>query len=489
MKADWFSALASTYGERPALYWGGRWFSYQALYQRAQRLAGWLHQAGVQPGDRVGLLSANHIAHFDTLFAAPLLGVIAVPFNFRLAATEQQALLADIAPSVLITSQSCRLALPPGCRYLWLEDYETALANAPPPPAAPALSVEQPQCLLFTGGSTGRPKGALLSYQQLMINATSTVQHWGINSWDCVIHATPCFHAGLHVLATPLLYAGGRVVLHSSFDTASYWQALAQHHATLLFMVPTMFQMLTEDPAFASAPLQQVRWAISGGAPCLPAVQAAWLARGVAFRQGYGLTEAGVNCFTQTAAEGQARPHSVGYPMPPLQARLMLANGQLARPGEVGELQLSGPQVFLGYYQRPAETAASFQNGWLRTGDLACRDEAGRYRITGRSKEMYISGGENVYPAEVETALLALPGIREAAVVGVPHPRWGETGLAALAPHPGYTLDTAAIQLELRERLSGYKLPSHYLLLAELPKTGTDKINKPAILQNWQASQ
>lgn len=249
-----------------------------------------------------------------------------------------------------------------------------------------------------------------------------------------------------------------------------------------------MFAMLLESPAWGEADLSSVRFAISGGAPCPAPVRAAFQARGVRFKQGYGLTECGVNCFTFELEEAEHHPESVGRPMPHLWARIVREDGEEAPPGEAGELWLSGGVVMKGYHNRPEENAKAFAfDGarlWLKTGDLAFRDEAGRYYIAGRKKEMFISGGENVYPVEVERVLYDHPAVREAAVIGVPDPRWGEVGAAFVvlkAP-----LDPEALRAFLRERLAGYKVPKYLLFLEELPKTGPGKVQKEALRKLWE---
>ena len=242
-----------------------------------------------------------------------------------------------------------------------------------------------------------------------------------------------------------------------------------------------MFQALADHPSFAAADLSRVRYAITGGAPCPPAVREAFAARGIRFRLGFGMTECGVNCFTISDDEAARHPDSVGRPMPGLQAVIRRADGRKAAPDEVGELTLSGPAVFSGYFRRPAETAEALRNGWLWTGDLARQDRAGLFYICGRRKEMYISGGENVYPAEVESALAQCRGVAECAVVGIPHARWGEAGLAAVALRRGARQTAEDLRAELKTLLAGYKVPAEFLFLKALPKTGAGKIDKPGI--------
>ncbi|WP_135255698.1 class I adenylate-forming enzyme family protein [Thermus caldilimi] len=486
LEPNWLGCLAAYHPRRQAVWFRGAWLTYAELYQRAQRAAGTLRDLGVGKGDRVGLLAWNHPAYLDLLFAGPLLGHILTPFNHRLSLPELQALYAYTEPRALFYGeglQEIAQALDPKALPL-----EVLLEGAEIEETA-RVGLEDPALLLFTGGTTGLPKGALLPYRQLLVNAVQTAFSWGLSREDRYIVATPMFHAALNALATPLLYLGGSVVIQERFRPEEYLDLALTHRPTLLFLVPTMFQMLLETPGFLEADLSFVRFAISGGAPCPAPVREAFRRKGVRFKQGYGLTECGVNCFTLELEEAEAHPESVGRPMPHLKARLVREDGQEAKAGETGELWLSGSAVMKGYFRRPEENAKVFaydgERLWLRTGDLAFQDEGGRFYIVGRRKEMFISGGENVYPVEVERALYDHPAVREAAVVGVPDPRWGEVGVAFVALRE--PLEAEALRAFLRQRLAGYKVPKHIVLLPELPKSGPGKVQKEVLKRMWEA--
>jgi fatty-acyl-CoA synthase len=482
MIADVAAWRASLTPERPAVWFRERWYSYADLDARARALAARLQQEGVRQGDRVAILATNHLAHLDLVLGAPKLGFIYTPLNYRLAAAEQKALAALIEPALLLHDETHRgTAEALGTRRLALDEYEDWLARPAPAAAAPELGGDDIHMILFTGGSTGVPKGAQIPYRQVFFNAVNTAFAWGLSENDCAIQATPAFHAALNVLATPLLFLGGRVVWSESFEPSDYLRSARDHGATILFMVPTMFQMLAEHPAFGAADLSGVRFPIAGGAPCPPPVRQAYKARGIRFKQGYGMTECGVNCFAIALDEAERHPDSVGRPMPTLRAVIRAPDGTPVEAGDVGELTLSGPVVCAGYFRKPDETAAVLRDGWLWTGDLARCDEHGLFYICGRRKEMYISGGENVYPAEVEAALSQCHGVAECAVVGVPHPRWGECGLAAVVARGGARLSAESLRAELKGRLAGYKVPAEFLFLDVLPKTGAGKIAKPEI--------
>lgn len=490
MNYDIIAQRATLTPSRHAVFFEGRWYSYAEMDQRASRLAVQLHSHGIRKGDRVGIIAANHLAHLDLILAAPKLGFIYTPFNYRLSTVEQQELAKVVAPALLFYGSEHEEQAPAtNCRLMDLDDYEAWLEVEPDHPqlSAPALTADDTHMILFTGGSTGLPKGAMLPYRQTFFNAVNTVLSWGLRDDDCVIQATPAFHAAINVLATPLLMLGGRVVLPPVFEPGLYLELAQVHGATLFFMVPTMYLMLAEHRAFSAADLGRVRWAISGGAPCPDPVRRHFADKGVRFRQGYGLTEAGVNCFAIELDDAERRPASVGKPMLNTRAVVRAPDGNAVAPGETGELTLSGRHVFTGYWERPRESAEALRNGWLWTGDLAQQDEEGFFHITGRRKEMFISGGENVFPIEIENALYELPQVAECAVIGVPDPRWGEAGLAAVVLRQGHDADARQLRDALASRLARYKLPAHFLFLPALPKSGAGKILKPEIRRRYEA--
>ena len=481
--------------QRPAVLWRGRWLTYGDMNERASRLAGRLQASGVRKGDRVSILAHNHLAHLDLILATAKLGFVYAPLNVRLAAPEQKAIADDLRPALLLADRAHReeaaaTALP----VVPLSEYESWLSEAEPP-AAPELDLEDPQMILLTGGTTGLPKGAVQPYRQGLANVENTVLSWGLRDDDCAVQATPCFHAAVNALTVPLLHLGGRVALLERFEPRAYLDAVRAAEATLLFLVPTMYKSLADDPAFAEADLSGVRWAISGGAPCPDPIRNAFAERRVRFKQGYGLTEAGVNCFAIDLEDAAAHPDAVGVPALRARADVRREDGSSCRDGEVGELVLAGPHLFSGYFERPEDTKEALRDGWLWTGDLASRDAENRYRIVGRRKEMFISGGENVYPAEVEAAIYDHPGVSECAVVGVPDEHWGEVGLMAVVPRRAAggdaegadAPDPEVLRTWLRERLARFKVPKHVRVLPDLPKSGAGKILKTTLREAFLA--
>ena len=496
LHADWLSHRATAHPDRPALVSmdRGQTTTYAELSRAAWRSAAVLRdEFGVQPGQRVAVHARNRVEQVELFFACARLGALLVPLNWRLATPELATIVGDCHPALVLCDA-------PGLEQLGA--LPTALIDAPVlhfdrenagHPAWCAMReravsdgqsadviADTPLLLLYTSGSTGQPKGALLTHGTIGWNAINTVVGWGLGPLDRTVTAAPFFHTGgWNVLTLPLLYCGGTVSLADAFEPGPTLAAVARGDATVLFGVPTMYQALRDDPAFATSDLSALRFAISGGAPCPEPLNEAWLQRGVEFKQGYGLTEVGPNCFCLPAGGGRAKPGSVGVPVPHLRVRVVDGAEQPVAEGEVGELQLAGPTVCAGYWQRPeASAAASAPGGWFRTGDLFVVDEEGWFRCVGRKKEMFISGGENVYPAEVERVLCGIEGVVEAAVVPVPDPRWGEVGHAFLSVRGGGGLDEPAVRALCRAQLAGYKVPRRVSVLATLPTGPTGKIDK-----------
>jgi fatty-acyl-CoA synthase len=483
--------------DRPAVYWRGNWITYGQLDRDIEVFAARMRQAGVRDGDRVALLALNHPVHLHGIYAAGRHAWIHAPLNYRLPPKENAALVEHLEASVLVYGpemEACAEAVRdrlPALRLIPLAELE-----APGDEVVIERSRRRPdddatRMLLFTGGTTGIPKAAIISNRMFEVNAWDTVAAWGLGPDDATVLPTPMFHAGVNALATPLLEIGGRIGLIDSFTAAGFLKAGEECGTTVVFAVPTMFQMIVEAPEFATTDFSKVKYAIAGGSPCPQVVRDAFTRRGVRFKLGYGMTEAGVNCFAITLNEADRKPVGVGRPMPHLEAVIRNQDGTPVAKGEVGELTLRGPQVTSGYWAKPAETAEALRPAedggtpFLWTGDLAREDEDGCFFIVGRRKEMFISGGENVFPVEVERALYDHPGILECAVVGVPDERWGEVGLAGVVLRPGQEAAPETLRAFLKERLAGYKVPKHFLYLTTLPKSEAGKVLKRAIADSF----
>ena len=483
---DWLARRAELSPERVALIDAerGERISFHRWNARAERAAHRLVAAGIGRGDRVAVLAGNAPPVLDLLFACGKLGAVFMPLNWRLAGPELAAQIEHAQPAALccdddMAERGRELDAP--VRLSLAE-----LADAPERGALPrpALTHADPWVLCYTGGSTGAPRGVVQSHGGILWNAINTVSSWDLSAADVAIVNAPLFHTGgLHVFATPLVHAGGASILCRRFDPDQVFELVAGGEATLLFGVPTMLLMLEQHARWGAAQLSRLRLVISGGAPAPTRLFESFFARGVDLRTGYGLTEAGPNNFWLPGQLARAKPGSVGHPLLHVEARLVDGDRVIDRTDAVGELELRGPHVMAGHFRDPEATAAAVgQGGWLATGDLARRDGDGAYWIVGRRKEMFISGGENVYPAEVESVLCDHPAVAAAAVVGVPDPVWGEVGVAFVAlREPGAPADARAgaeLAQFLAGRLARYKLPRRYELVPELPRTGAGKVDR-----------
>lgn len=497
LHADWLSRRASLHPARTALLdvANGRAVSYGELDELADRCAAVLAgRYDVGPGDRVALHARNRPETVALLFACGRLGAMLVPLNWRLADPELDVVLRDADARVVLCDE-------PG--HEQLARLRTTLPQlrfeAGPGPSLAALVAAAdrhegaapageatPWLVLYTSGSTGTPKGVLLTHGTMTWNAINTVVGWGLGPSDRTITAAPFFHTGgWNVLTLPLLYCGGTVLLDSAFDATRTLDAVENAGVSVFFGVPTMFAALLEDPGWSERDLSGLRFAISGGAPC-PEPLHRRVEQRVEFKQGYGLTEVGPNCFMAADGLGKQKPGVVGVPMPHLAARVVDPEGRPVATGEVGELELAGPTVTVGYWRNPEASAAALRDGWFRTGDLFTVDRDGHWACVGRRKEMFISGGENVYPAEVERVLCGIPGVAAAAVVPAPDERWGEVGHAFVELRPGVAaeLPQERVRTLCRAELAGYKVPRRVTLLDALPLGPTGKVDKRQ-LQAW----
>jgi len=484
MKFDLAAWGAELTPDRPAVWFNGRWYTYRDLNERATRLANTLAVTGVGFGARIGILSTSDLAHFDLLFAAPKLGFIFVPFNVHETAEGLREQARVVRPDlVFCEARYADLAAQAfDCPRIALAQYRAWLVNSSRQHMPVSeLSPESIQMILFTSGHTGRAKAVMIPYRQTLANAQCTAMSWDLGPEDCVVHAVPCFHAGINVLATPLLTLGGRVVLTSAFDPGEYLDLVQGLEATVMFLTPTMYQRLIESPAFAGAHLGGLRWAVSTGGACPAAVSRAMAGRGVAFRQGYGMTEAGPNCYSIPLDEAAEHPDSVGYPMPHLQIEIRRPDGAICAVNEVGELTIAGEGLCAGYLGRDDDWSGVCRDGWFRTGDLAEQDTEGRHFIRGRHRDAYVSGGQSVYPAEVEAAMIQCPGVADCAVLSIPDARWGETGLAAIVMKTGVTGRADLLRAELHRHLAAHKVPSVILFVDMLPRTGAGKVDRIAL--------
>jgi fatty-acyl-CoA synthase len=449
----------------------GERLTYAQLNARAAGAAAAMRDAGLEAGDRAGLLAYNSIDFVAYFFGAMKAGVIIVPLSTRATAHELSNIAADCAMKVLFHDGE----VPSAAEFGAAPVVRMTQSVATPLPRV-TTDPESTACLLYTSGTTGKPKGVMIPHRQLLWNGYNTAVNWGLREDDVAPIFTPLYHAGgLAVFLIPLFCVGGTIVLHKGFDPAEVWDVIERERCSVVLGVPTIWKMLLDAPQFATANLERVRWFISGGAPLPVFLIDAYRERGVALKQGYGLTEVGVNCFTMTVDDALARPGSIGRPLLFTEVRLAGEDGEPVADGEIGEMWIRGPHVSNGYWNNPQATADAYVDGWFRTGDLARRDADGFFFIAGRRKEMFISGGVNVYPAEIESELLQHPQVSDAAVVAVADATWGEAGVAFVV---GRGLTAPDLVEFLGSRLAKYKLPRRFVFVDALPRSAYGKVLK-----------
>jgi fatty-acyl-CoA synthase len=472
-------------------------YTYAQMNERANRFANWLRdEAGIQQGDRVGIVAFDGVEFLDAFFACGKLGAILACYNWRMHWRELAQVVNDTTPKVLIFSNEFKdniqqmLTEAPGVTHLLhiegggipgSQHYETALLSGRPDPVTTeSVTEEDTAALIFTGGTTGIPKGAQVSHRMIAWNTLNTVVH-DILPGDTTVNVFPMFHTGgLLVYTTPLMIVGGTVILVRRFDPELVLSLIEEYKADFFAGVPTMYQMLTQAPNWASADLSSLRFCTSGGAP-LPVtlVQKFGDEKGVRFKQGFGMTEFGPGIFALTPEDAIRKAGSIGRPNFFVDARVVDEANQPLGPNEVGELVLKGPSFCSGYFNLPdAMDEVVDADGWFHTGDMARYDEDWYFFIVDRKKDMFISGGENVYPAEIEQALYAHPAVHQCAVIGMPDTKWGEVGKACVVLKPGTTATEDELIAFLHERLAGYKVPKSVTFLDALPISAAGKILK-----------
>ena len=488
---DWAAKWALYQPEKVAVssHEGQRSLTYAELNERGQALAVWLQEEwGLQKGDRIAVLAEFDLPYVVLFTAAQKGGYILVPLNYRLASAELDYLLSDAEPAAIFYEAKFQPLLVDAPHFMQqpqqLELTELMQRSAGVQAEAMTrwqnaeLTADDPVFILYTSGTTGRPKGALYTHGMLFYNSINTELSLALTSHSRTINCMPPFHTGgWNVLVTPLLHHGGYSCLMKKFDPEALLALLKSEQPTVFMAVPTMLKMIADQPGFAQADLSSLNYLIVGGEPMpIPLIEA-WHAKGIAVRQGYGMTEVGPNLTSLHQQDAIRKKGSIGFPNFYLDTRVVDPQGRDLPPNEPGELWLRSPVVTPGYWRNPEATAKAKVDGWFRTGDQVIRDAEGYFFIVDRIKNMFISGGENVYPAEVERVLLAHAAIEEAAVIGVPDPKWGEVGCAFVVcgDRP---LDTEAVKAHCEAHLARFKVPKQVVFLDALPKNDTGKIDR-----------
>ena len=492
--AEWLRRRCRMDPDRPALSFEGGCWTYRELLAETERYAAVLAAGGLKHGDRVAYLGLNHPSLLIALFASARLGAIFVPLNFRLTAAELAGILGDAAPHTLIAAGShldridtIRDGL--GCRrYLGLDGVTSGweclpevLTNPGPPPPAADLAADDTAVIMFTSGTTGRAKGAMLTHANLWANNVNWSLAVEFAASDIALNSAPLFHVGgLCVVVLPVLMAGGHVILKSGFDAVDTVTSIAQARVTVAFGMPAMLQAMTETSDFATSDLSSLRLVIAGGASVPASLLRTYEARGIPISQGWGMTETATTVTFLSPRQAAAKLGSCGLAAMLSEFRLIDLNGDpITEPDVKGEICARGPNVTPGYWNRPDAKAEAFdRDGWFRSGDIGFLDRDGHLYVCDRLKDMIISGGENIYPAEIEGVLCAHPAIAEIAVIGAPDPRWGERVVAVVALRPGAALSLDELQKFARQSLAGCKIPRELRLVGALPRNPSGKVLK-----------
>ena len=473
----------------------GRQFNYAQFNERANRMASFLKdELGLQVGDRVSILAQNSSDYYETLFACGKMGAILNTLNWRLATPELQYILNDCTPQALIYEPEFAesvAALRPAidCQHYMVMGeaspdgewtYEEALASGSPEGVvAPRLTYDDTWAILYTSGTTGRPKGAQVTYGNFFYNAIGIGMAVDLTSQDINLNVLPTFHAGgLGLYAAPTFHAGGTVIVMRTFDPAELLRLISTWQVTALLLVPAIYLMLAQYPELDKADLSSVRNWASGGSALPPSTVQEFASKNIIIQQGFGMTETGPTVFLITKEDAVRKAGSVGKPVMHTEVRILDREGNDLAPNEVGELCVRGGNVTTGYWNRPEATAKTIVDGWLHSGDAAKYDEEGFYYIVDRWKDMFISGGENVYPAEVENVIYHHPAVAEVAIIGVPHPKWQEVGKAIVVVKEGQNVTEEEIIAFCQGKLARYKIPKSVAFVDMLPRTAAGKVVK-----------
>lgn len=498
----------------------GTEYTYAELDRRANRTARLLRNQGVGKDDRVAVLSRNRPELVDLYFATAKLGAVLAPLSYRLAPQEIGAMLADIEPTLLVVETP------------FLEDVETGLSGTPElgiqatlhlvasvngdfrehdvdtedreeyvdalpeedsPVDGPEIGLSDPHLFLHTGGSTGLPKQVVQTHGGIMWNAFNTIISWGLRPDDVTPMVFPMFHTGgWNVLTIPYFHLGGTVIISRDFDPRQVLTLIEEYGASVLVAVPAVLRFMVEDEEWPNTDLSSLRLVKSGGGPCRDSIIESWSQRGVDLSQGYGLTECGPNNFTMPDNFDREKTDSIGMPCLYVDARIVNENGEEVPRGEVGELELASPHAGDRYWQNEEETAETFgptdeaddiSTNWVSTGDLARVDEDGYYYIEGRKKNLFVSGGENVYPPEVEDVIADHPKVEDAIVVPVSDERWGQVGKAVVEGDGSLSLEE--LQSFMDGRIASFKIPRHLAFVGSMPMSGPSKIDRQAITEQF----
>ena len=488
--ASWLAKRALLDPRKEAVVEGAKRFTYGDLDDRVTRLAGFMRAAlRISRGDRVATCCVNCSEFIEVLFATARIGALLVPLNWRLAPRELEYQLTDsgaralfVAPEQQALATALGSDIPKAFRIVFGPQYESALAGGAGLPIAEADQARftDPHLILYTAGTTGRPKGAMLTHANQFWNAVNMTAPVGLTAFDTTITTLPMFHSGgIGLYTVPMIQLGGRVVVTRAFEPETLLALVREHGVPLLFGVPAIWLELLKRADFDAKHLPSLRFCVSGGAPHPMAIINGVTERGFTFLQGYGLTETAPGGTLMPIADATRKAATAGKPALHVELRVVGDDERPCAPDEIGEVQFKGPNVFAGYWRRPEATADAFTpDGWFRTGDLGRLDDEGFITLVDRKKDMVITGGENVYSAEVEDVLFAHPAVAEAAVIGIPDPKWGESVFAVVVLRPGTAATAEELIAHSRSLLAKYKTPKGVAFVDALPRNAAGKVLK-----------
>ena len=497
----WTTDRAIATPDRIAIDDRGVVITYRELDDRASTLAAALLAGGYGVGDRIATVTGNSADHVVVFFACAKAGLVLVPLSWRLSPRELGEQIAHARPALLLIEDEFAslvaaaldgLVSPPARSTLGTTGIESRMV-APtrrddPAPVVRSVDDHDALLILFTSGTTARAKGAVLTHANCFWTNLSLSRTAELTSSDTVLAVLPQYHVGGWNIQ-PLLawWVGATVVLERTFNPGRVLHLIAERAITTMMGVPAHYLLLAQHPEFETTDLTSLTHAIVGGAPMPPSLLSIWHGRGVSLTQGYGLTEASPNVLCLPDEEARVRVGSAGKPYPHVEVAVADPESGVHLAGEAtGELLVRGPNVFAGYFDDPEQTTAALRDGWLATGDLVSRDAGGYFRVVDRLRDLYISGGENIAPAEVESVLLAHPLIADAAVVGVPDDRWGEVGIAFVVARDGVAITINELLEHCRAELAHFKVPAEVHLIEAIPRTSSSKTLRRQLVERWR---
>lgn len=483
--SHWIDQRSIITPNRLALIDDQRKLTYLEMSKMVNQFSGILQSTySIKKGDRVGVLSMNSIDFIIVLFSLAKLNAVAVPLNIRLTVDELEYQLKDSGLQTLIVDNDTYTKgkeLLNRTRFQLLT-FETIKLAKTEPLIPTEVDSAAPYIICYTSGTTGRPKGAVLTQDNMFWNAINNTVGLDITSKDKIITLLPLFHiGGIGLFTLPVLFCGGTVVVPERFNPEQALEYIEKHEITIVMGVPTIHDALRKSPSFETTNLTSVRFFYNGGAPCPEELIRWYLEKGISFGQGYGLTETSPTVFLLSEEDYHLKVGSIGKPVMFTEIRVVDEEAKEVSPGEYGELLVKGPTVMKEYYNLPDETAKAIQEGWFATGDIVRQDEEGFVYIAGRKKEMIISGGENIYPLEVEKVIYEIADVDEVAVIGVPHDKWGETPIAFIVLKKETNFTDEKLKEYCTKKLARYKVPSLFKIVSALPKNATGKIDKATL--------